>query len=144
MKIPCIVIFMTLGVSACSSVTSPSATTSLVNAASIPPTVKTFTVNTPQHLQASLSVTSQAGGKILVALQGQSPQVLTGINFATYQQHASTFFRLRDKNQDGFTDIGVLASADFGDIKSCYDFFIFAPKTQQWHRQIKDYGCDLR
>lgn len=144
MKIPCIVIFMIMGVSACSSVTSPCATTSLINATSIPPAVKTFTVNTPQHLQASLYVTSQAGGEVLVALQGQSPQVLTGINFATYQQHASTFFRFRDKNQDGFTDIGVLASADFAGIKSCYDFFIFAPNTQQWQRQIKDYGCDFR
>ena len=141
MKIPLVLIFITASLTACATTIPKVNAVPMAMASSMPQSSLSFVVNPAQDLNATLLITPEAGGQVLVQLPNRPMQFLMGINPELYSSQTEHFLRLDDKNKDGYQDIGLLISMDRDGQQHCYEWFLYEPATSSYREQPKYYFC---
>jgi hypothetical protein len=137
MKIPIIPIFFAVILTACNTVKPDAKSISSVS----PPAdvdVVRVVINQQQNIRATVYVVADVA---MVQVDKKEPQRLTGINPMLYPDFRQIFFRIQDKNRDGFKEIAVLAGTSFAAADLCYDVFHYNSVTGKFTRRLEDFYC---
>ena len=139
MKIPLILSVVVTLLTSCNPAKPDVVPQSPLSAAiTIPSDAKPLLISAKYQIRATVYVVDDV---VMVQRQGADTQRLTGINPALYPDFQKVFFRVQDKNRDGFNEIAVLAGTSFGATELCYDVFHYNLKQGIFERRWEDFYC---
>lgn len=138
MKIPFIVGIVISLMTACHPTKHDAFPSNLLESVTpVPEDTKTVVISAQHRIHVSVYVVDAV---VWVQPTTGGPQRLTGINPNLYQDFNRVFFRIQDKDRDGFSEVGVLSGTNLGASELCYDVFRYA-LNGQFTRSWADFYC---